>query len=60
MAGMPVAVLMRAVGHRSPIMTARYSEFADSLAAHRTTAPPNCSGAVYASLWVLGQAPFGF
>ena len=30
MAGVPTTALMRAMGHRSPIMTARYSEFADS------------------------------
>ena len=30
MAGVPPTALMRATGHRSPIMTARYSEFADS------------------------------
>ncbi len=29
-AGVPTTALMRAMGHRSPIMTARYSEFADS------------------------------
>ena len=28
MAGVPTTALMRAMGHRSPIMTARYSEFA--------------------------------
>ncbi len=27
---MPTTALMRAMGHRSPIMTARYSGFADS------------------------------
>ena len=30
MAGVPTTALMRAMGHRSPIMTARYTEFADS------------------------------
>ncbi len=30
MVGVPTTALMRAMGHRSPIMTARYSEFADS------------------------------
>ena len=30
MAGVPTTALMRAMGHKSPIMTARYSEFADS------------------------------
>ena len=30
MAGVPTTALMRALGHRTPIMTARYSEFADS------------------------------
>ena len=30
MAGVPTTALMRAMGHRSPTMTARYSEFADS------------------------------
>ena len=30
MAGVPTTALMRAMGHRSPIMTARYSEFADA------------------------------
>ncbi len=30
MGGVPTTALMRAMGHRSPIMTARYSEFADS------------------------------
>jgi len=30
MAGVPTTALMRAMGHRSPIMTARCSEFADS------------------------------
>jgi integrase len=30
MAGVPTTALMRALGHRSPIMTARYSEFADA------------------------------
>jgi integrase/recombinase XerD len=30
LAGVPTTALMRAMGHRSPIMTARYSEFADS------------------------------
>jgi integrase/recombinase XerD len=30
MAGVPTTALMRAMGHRSPLMTARYSEFADS------------------------------
>jgi len=30
MAGVPTTALMRAMGHRSPIMTARYPEFADS------------------------------
>jgi len=30
MAGVPTSALMRAMGHRSPVMTARYSEFADS------------------------------
>ncbi len=30
MAGVPTTALMRAMGHRSPPMTARYSEFADS------------------------------
>jgi len=30
MAGVPTTALMRAMGHRSPIMAARYSEFADS------------------------------
>jgi integrase len=30
MAGVPTTALMRAMGHRSPIMTSRYSEFADS------------------------------
>ena len=29
-AGVPTTALMRAMGHRSPLMTARYSEFADS------------------------------
>jgi integrase len=29
-AGVPTTALMRAMGHRSPIMTARYSEFADA------------------------------
>ena len=29
-AGVPTSALMRAMGHRSPLMTARYSEFADS------------------------------
>jgi len=29
-AGVPTTALMRAMGHRSPTMTARYSEFADS------------------------------
>jgi site-specific recombinase XerD len=29
MAGVPTTALMRAMGHRSPIMTARYSQFAD-------------------------------
>jgi integrase/recombinase XerD len=29
-AGVPTTALMRAMGHRSPVMTARYSEFADS------------------------------
>jgi integrase len=29
-AGVPTTALMRAMGHRSPIMTARCSEFADS------------------------------
>ena len=28
--GVPTTALMRAMGHRSPIMTARYSEFADA------------------------------
>ena len=30
MAGGPTTALMRALGHRTPIMTARYSEFGDS------------------------------
>jgi integrase len=30
MAGVPTTALMRALGHRTPIMTARYSEFADA------------------------------
>jgi len=30
MAGVPTTALMRAMGHRIPIMTARYSEFADA------------------------------
>ena len=30
MAGVPTTALMRALGHRTPLMTARYSEFADS------------------------------
>ncbi len=30
MAGVPTTALIRAMGHRSPIMTTRYSEFADS------------------------------
>ena len=30
MAGVPTTALMRAMGHRTPIMTARYSEFADA------------------------------
>ena len=30
MAGVPTTALMRAMGRRSPIMTARYSEFADA------------------------------
>jgi integrase len=30
MAGVPTTALMRAMGHRSPTMTARYSEFADA------------------------------
>jgi integrase/recombinase XerD len=30
MAGVPTTALMRAMGHRSPVMTARYSEFADA------------------------------
>lgn len=30
MAGVPTAALMRALGHRTLIMTARYSEFADA------------------------------
>ena len=30
MAGVPTTALMRALGHRPPIMTARYSEFADA------------------------------
>ncbi len=30
MAGVPTTALMRAMGHRSPIMTARYSQFADA------------------------------
>jgi integrase len=29
-AGVPTTALMRAMGHSSPTMTARYSEFADS------------------------------
>jgi integrase len=29
-AGVPTTALMRAMGHRSPLMTARYAEFADS------------------------------
>lgn len=29
-AGVPTTAPMRAMGHRSPIMTAHYSEFADS------------------------------
>ena len=30
MAGVPTTALMRALGHRTPLMTARYSEFADA------------------------------
>jgi integrase/recombinase XerD len=30
MAGVPTTALMRAMGHRTPLMTARYSEFADA------------------------------
>ena len=30
MAGVPTIALMRAMGRRSPIMTSRYSEFADA------------------------------
>jgi integrase len=29
MAGVPTTALMRALGHRTPLMTARYSEFPD-------------------------------
>ncbi len=30
MPGVPTTALMRALGHRTPLMTARYSEFADA------------------------------
>jgi len=29
-AGVPITALVRALGHRTPVMTARYSEFADA------------------------------
>lgn len=30
MAGVPTTALIRALGHRTPLMTARYPEFADA------------------------------